>query len=394
MNQTIKCPNCSESIEITQALTSQISQDMKIKLEKEHKEALERAHKEHVAEVEKTRLEVEKALKEKLEKDQELALKSLKEEALEEKERNTKLLKQLEELNDEMRQLRRKDEERELEMKKKMADEEERIRKEALKKAEEEHLLKDREKDKKLQDALKQVEEMKRKIEQGSQQTQGEVLELELEDTLKAQFIYDKIEEIKKGQTGADVRQIVCSRNGSKCGVMLWETKNYRKSFNENWLSKLKADQRAEGANIAILVSVTLPSDFETDMGFKDGVWICKHNLAVPLATALRERLYEVARQKAINKHKGEKTDAMYEYITGTEFRQQVESLVEVYQEMMDQIQKERRTFESAWKRREQQLKRYLSSTAAICGNVQGIAGQNSVPSFKGLDMLELDQGE
>lgn len=230
-------------------------------------------------------------------------------------------------------------------------------------------------------------------MQQGSQQTQGEILELEIESLLRDTFAFDLVDEIKKGQNGADIRQTVCSRNGTKCGVILWEFKNYQKNWSDSWLSKLKQDQRNESADVAILVSSTIPNNMQSDMEFRDGVWVCKPSLVVPLATALRDRLHDVARQKAIGEHRGKKADLMFDYITGTEFRQQVEAMVEVHQEMKDQIDRERKAYESSWKKREQQLNRYLLGLAGVCGNVQGIAGQSSIPTFKGLDVLELESG-
>ncbi len=382
MKTTFKCKKCGEENEISEALTRQI-QDEVI--------AAERVK--HEEELESVRKQAEQDAGKKLESQYELTVKNLTETANEEKDRNKALLKQLEDLNTEIRGLRRKDEERDLQMKKTIAEEEEKIRLDARRQAESEHQLKDREKDKKLSDLEQQLKDAQIKLQQGSQQTQGEILELEIESLLRDTFAFDLVDEIKKGQNGADIRQTVCSRNGTKCGVILWEFKNYQKNWSDSWLSKLKQDQRNESADVAILVSSTIPNNMQSDMEFRDGVWVCKPSLVVPLATALRDRLHDVARQKAIGEHRGKKADLMFDYITGTEFRQQVEAMVEVHQEMKDQIDRERKAYESSWKKREQQLNRYLLGLAGVCGNVQGIAGQSSIPTFKGLDVLELESG-
>ncbi len=382
MSTTFKCKHCGEENEISEALTSQIQE-----------EVLSAERKKHFSELEEVKRQTEVKAALKLKAEYEVTLKNLTDSAAEEKQRNNKLLSQLMELNEKLRELQRKDEERGLEMQKTLAEKEEKIREEAKKQADEENNLVIKEKEKKLQDALKQVEEMKRKIQQGSQQTQGEVLELELEKILRATFASDQISEFKKGQKGADIRQIVCSSNGTQCGVMLWESKNYQEKWSNTWIPKLKQDQRAEGAVIGILVSHTLPTEIKTEICFVDGVWVCKPDLVVPLATALRDRIYEVARQKAVGEHRGKKADILYDYIAGNEFRQQIEALVEIYREMRNQIDSERRTFESQWKSREKQLERYLLSTASICGSIQGIAGQSSIPAFKGLDLLTLESG-
>lgn len=382
MATTFKCKKCGEENEISEAITHQIQE-----------EVLSAERSKHQEELEQTKKRTEQEASRRFESQYELTIKNLTASAGEEKERNKTLLHQLEELSGEIRALRRKDEERELEMKRVLAEEEEKIRLESRKKAEEEHQLKDKEKDKKLSDLEQQLRDAQLKLQQGSQQMQGEILELEVEALLRDTFVHDEIEEVKKGQSGADIRQTVCSRNGTKCGVILWEFKNYQKNWSDTWVTKLKQDQRNEGASIAILVSSTVPTDMKTDMEFRDGIWICKPNLVVPLATALRDRLHEVARQKAIGEHRGKKADLMFDYVTGTEFRQQVEALVEVHQEMKEQIDRERKAFEATWKKREQQLNRYILGLAGVCGNVQGIAGQSSIPAFKGLDLLELESG-
>jgi len=381
--QTIKCPHCATEIEITEALSHQLEEQIRTSVEKEHQTELANQLK-----------AVEKKALAKAAKESELQLKALQEEAKEEKERNQKFVEQITASTKKIREMERKEEERELEMQKKMAIESDKIRQEEKKKADEEHNLVLKEKEKKLEDARKQIEEMKRKIDQGSQQTQGEVLELELETLLAETFPFDTIDEVKKGTKGADIQQTVKSRQGTSCGIMLWEMKNYQDKWSDKWIEKLKGDQRACGAVIAILVSSTLPKGMSSDMGFMGGVWICKPNLILPLAMALRERLYEVAKQKAISQNRGDKSDQLYDYVTGVEFKQQIEALVEVYSDMRDQIDKERRSFESQWKAREKQLERFFRSTASIFGSMQGIAGQSSLPTLKGLDMFELESGE
>lgn len=215
MNNTIKCKNCGAEIEVSEALTHQIEEQVLASLEIKHKKELEDAKK----------LAEENAGK-KVSEEFETLLNNLKKENAEEKERNKNLTEKLDKLLEETRILRRKDEEREIAMKEKIMAEEEKIKKEVRKQAEEEHQLKDLEKDKKLQDALKQVEELKSKMQQGSQQTQGEVLELEIEDLLRKEFPTDNIEEVKKGQRGGDILQRVVDKKGKDCGTILWESKN------------------------------------------------------------------------------------------------------------------------------------------------------------------------
>jgi hypothetical protein len=366
MSSLIKCPSCGNEIELTEALRKDIEQEVA--------------------------LETEKRVKHELEEKMGLELADLKK-VVEEKDRKMAEFREQElRLREEKRKLEEKEKELALEVQRKLDEERKKTEEEVLRKAQEEHRLKDLEKEKVISDLKKALEDAQRKAQQGSQQTQGEVLELDLEENLRSAFPNDEIEPVGKGVRGADVRQTVKSQGGTVCGVILWESKR-TKAWTDEWTAKLKADLRAEGANIPVIVSETLPKEAQSGMGVKDGVWVVSFPLVLPLAALLRKNLLEVAYQKVVSADKGSKAGLLYEYVTGHEFRQQVEALVEVYQEMMEEINKEKSAFERIWKTREMQLKRYLSSTANICGAIQGAVGP-SVIQIKGLELLELQEGK
>jgi hypothetical protein len=378
METKIKCKYCGREIEISEALRHEVQEKI-LKAEREK-------HERELKEVEKKA--EEKALV-KLQKDFELQIKNLQKEREEERKRNTKLLKQLEGLNDEMRKLRRRDEERELVMKKKLAGEEEKIRHDARKKAEEESELKFSEYKKKLADTEKALAEAQRKAQQGSQQTQGEVLELDLEDLLTNAFKNDRVEPIGKGKVGADIRQTVFSPSGkTACGVILWEVKR-TKRWNDEWVSKLKMDLRKEGADIPVIVTTTLPEEAKSGIGIRDGVWVCSRAFTVQVAMLLRDTLIKVAYQKTAQKHQGRKTDLIYEYVTSSQFVQQIEAIIETYSEMKNQVDKERAAFEKQWRQREGQLQRMIMATANVYGSMQGLAGTSALPEVAGLELAE-----
>jgi hypothetical protein len=366
MASLIKCPSCGSEIELTEALRKDIEQEVA--------------------------LETEKRVKRDLEEKMGLELADLKK-ALEEKDRKMADFREQElKLREEKRKLEEKEKELALEVQRQLDEERKKTEEEVLRKAQEEHRLKDQEKEKVITDLKKALEDAQRKAQQGSQQTQGEVLELDLEATLKSSFPQDEIEPVGKGVRGADVRQTVKSQGGVVCGVILWESKR-TKAWTDEWTSKLKSDLRAEGANIPVIVSETLPKESQSGMGVKDGVWVVSFSLVLPLAVLLRKNLLEVAYQKVVSADKGSKAGMLYEYVTGHEFRQQVEALVEVYHEMQEEINKEKAAFERIWKAREGQLKRFISSTANMCGEIQGAVGP-SVIQIKGLELLELQEGK
>ena len=235
-------------------------------------------------------------------------------------------------------------------------------------------------------DSLKKsLEDAQRKASQGSQQIQGEVAELELEKTLRDNFPADDISEIKKGSLGADIRQIVRTNRGNLCGVILWESKR-TKSWSSDWTIKLKEDLRAEKANIPVIVSSTLPKDLSAGFGLIDGVWVTSPHLALPLALILRQNLTDIARERVSAQNRGEKADLVYEYVTSHEFRDRLQAIIEVYQDMETQIGREKTAFEKIWRERQSQVQKLLTHTASLTGSLQGLSGS----SFPALPALEL----
>jgi hypothetical protein len=237
-------------------------------------------------------------------------------------------------------------------------------------------------------DSLKKsLDEAQRKASQGSQQLQGEVQEIELEHLLRQSFPSDIVAEIKKGTMGADIRHTVKTPKGTVCGVILWESKR-TKSWSPQWPDKLKSDLRAEKAHLPIIVSSVLPKEASAGIGLVDGVWVASFAMALPLAELLRKNLIDVAYQKFISHHQDDKSSQLYEYITGHEFRQQLEAIIEVYLDMQSQIEKERISFTRIWSVRESQIRQLFSGTSSVIGHLRGLVGP-SFSSIKGLELLD-----
>lgn len=243
--------------------------------------------------------------------------------------------------------------------------------------------LKVGEKEKQLQDAMDMIARLQEKIEQGSQQLQGEVLELELEKVLGATFPLDEILPVPKGVNGADIIHQVNRRSGGAAGQLIWELKR-TKTFNKDWPAKLKADQRLAKADIAILVSSALPDEIKT-FGQLDGVWVCGIEHAINLAHALRVQLLEVDLVRAAQSGKAGKMELMYEYLSGPGFRQRVEAIVEAFTEMQSDIAEERRVAERRWAKREKQVAQVINSTSGMYGDLQGLIGSTmqAVPQLE-----------
>lgn len=241
----------------------------------------------------------------------------------------------------------------------------------------EEHRFKVKELEMQLNEQKRLIEEMKRRAEQGSMQLQGEVQELMLEEILQDHFPFDIIGEVGKGVEGADCIQTVRNRNGQDCGTIIFESKR-TKTFNNAWIDKLKGDMRSQGADVAILVTQAYPKDF-TCFGERDGIWICSFSEVLALTNALRHTIIRVAETTKAEENKGEKMQMLYAYLTGVEFRQAIETIVEGFLSLKNNISKERLQMEKIWKEREKQLEKVLLSTSGLYGSIKGIAGASIV---------------
>jgi len=257
-------------------------------------------------------------------------------------------------------------------------------------KANEEFSLREAEYRKKIADAQRANDDLRRKLEQGSQQLQGEVLELQLEDVLRSGFPFDEVTEVRKGARGADVIQAVRTRAGQNCGSVIWEAKR-AENWSAKWITKLKDDQHEAGANIAVLVSSVFPDGQVEPFVLHEGVWVARPDAVRPLAEALRTVLLESARRDAIVAGRHEKAEALYDYLCSHVFAQRVRGIVDAYVAMQEDLAKEKAAMQRLWKKREQQIERITGQTMGMCGELQGIA-QDSMPQISGIGELAAEE--
>ena len=408
----LKCPDCGTSIKLNESLAGPLLERARA----EFNQKLRRKNDEITAE--KTRLENERSMMdvklkrgiedaragiatEESKKAREKAAKDLAAQAKEAenlraalKENDQKLAKAQDEQAQFLKQRRvLEDEKRELGLtiEKRVQEEADQIRAKAKAEQESVYHLKQKESDHMIAALTKQIGDLKRRAEQGSQQHQGEVLEIELEDLLARKFPYDEIKPVPKGEFGGDIIQNVMSPNGKICGSILWETKR-TKSWHATWLPKIKNDQRKAGAAIAILMSTALPQEFETAQ-FKqiDGVWVTGYESAISLVTVLRNGLIDIASAYAVRDGQESKAELIYDYLTGTKFKHRVEAIVEKFELMHKDLHQERKVMTKLWARREQQIQGVIASTIGMYGDLEGIAG-TSMPAIDGLDMPLLEE--
>ncbi|STX28734.1 coiled-coil protein [Legionella beliardensis] len=262
------------------------------------------------------------------------------------------------------------------------------IREKARREAEGALQLKVQEKEETILAMQKQIEQLKQKAEQGSQQLQGEVQELMLENMLQAKFPTDVIESVPKGEFGGDILQRVFAFNGQDCGTILWESKR-TKHWNEQWLTKLRDDQRAAKAEICVIVSQALPVNVETFEQI-DGVWVTHPRAAFPVAMVLRQTLLDIAMVRKASEGQQTKTELVYQYLTGPRFRQRIEAIVEAFSAMQTDLDKERKAILKQWAKRHEQIERVMLATVGMYGDLQGIAGK-SLQEIAGLDFAALE---
>ncbi|MFH2085597.1 MAG: DUF2130 domain-containing protein [bacterium] len=358
MSSTVTCPSCGHQFSPDDLLTHEIEVELRAKLEKEllgkAKEATGKELADRDAEIKELRLKAKEA------EEQELKLRK------------------------EKRAIEEAREKFELEKTRQLDEERGKIKADAEKAVLEKEKYKIDEYEKKLRDMQKSLEEAQRKGSQGSQQLQGEVQELDLEKTLRELYPFDDIGEVKKGELGADIRQIVRTEKGTVCGKILWESKR-TKAWSDGWVSKLKEDLRRDGAHLGAIVTQAMPTHLAHNIGNMGGVWVLLPEAIAPLSQLLRKNLIDVAREKVVAIHKQTKAESLYDYVTSSVFTQNVERIVGVYLEMKAQIAKEEASASRSYKQRNMQVDMLLSGMTGIYGEMQGIAGSSLPP----LSLLE-----
>ena len=307
------------------------------------------------------------------------------------KQRDEKLAEAQRSQADVLRKERELDEARrevDLTIEKRVREERTAVRDRAKKEAEESLHLKMREKDETIASMQTRIGDLNRRLEQGSQQLQGEVQELELEEVLRTGFPRDTIRRVPKGEHGGDIVQGVFSPSGRACGTILWESKRTR-HWSDGWLAKLRGDQRMAGAELAVIVSQALPKNVET-FDRIDDVCVTHPGVVLPVATMLRHMLIEIATARQSSEGQQTKMEMVYQYLTGPQFRQRVQAIVEAFSSMRDELEKERKVLTRQWAKREMQINQVVQATAGMCGDLDGITGK-PLHEIEGLEWQALN---
>ena len=401
----ITCPNCQHHFDVEEVLTNDLEKQISEKFrseyakkldelnaEKENFEAKKKQENELFAErLEKERKSLEKnlatKLKKQLEDEQKDSFEALQKELNDKSEKLkdfNKLQSQISKLEREKSELKSEIEaDAEKKLNEQIALEKERIRKQI----EESQELKFATLNKQLDDQKKLTEEMKRKQEQGSMQMQGEVMEIALEEFLQTQFRFDEVEEVLKGTNGADVLQTVKNERLQNCGKIIYETKR-TKNFDQKWIDKLKQDQLNAKADIAVLVTETLPKNVERFDAI-NGIWICSYQEVKSLVVVLRQILIETQKVKIANENRGDKMEILYQYFTSGEFSQKTKRILEIYDGMLQQLEQEKKVTQKLWAKREKDIQTMKENLSIVSGDIAGITGKevNLLEEFESLNL-------
>jgi len=387
MENKINCPKCDHQFDVEHALSGKIE----ARYAAEQKKFIS-GQKEFIEEEAK---KISDGRQKKIESDLEskfmaqmTALKSENEKKAKENEELKK--KELDFLEKEQ-DLKDKEEKFELEMKKQLLQKTEEIKAQGAKEQQGRFELERMEYKQKLADQKKLTEEMKRKMEQGSMQMQGEVQELAIEDWLQSNFPLDTIEEIKKGQRGGDCIQVVHTREVQNCGEIYYESKR-TKDFQPSWIEKFKADIRERGADIGVLVTEVMPKDMDR-LGMKEGIYICTFNEFKGLSTVLRQTIIKLKLSIVSQENKGDKMHMLYDFLTSTNFKMQIEAIVEGFTQMKSDLESEKRAMQRIWKQRDKQIDKVVTNTIDMYGSIKGIAG-NAIQSVNALELGESGDSE
>lgn len=410
---TIKCPKCGEVIPISSAIAHEIEEDLRNqydkdkanwKKEQESRESALQLKFTKAEEILRKELElresvllknfdaekgkIEDKIRRKIEERGRLDMEDLKAQLEEARQKSKRAEDEELKLRKKARELEEEKKNMDLEMERRLDEARQSIEAKARDNFQDAQRLKDADKDKLISDLKGQVDELKRKMEQGSQKIQGEVLELELEKVLREEFPFDELEPISSGVRGADILQHVKTQAGRDSGMILWETKRTQ-NWSDGWIQKVKDDQREAKADVAVIVSEALPKGLRHFRQI-DGVWVTDVATVVSFAAALRFMLIQVANTKIVQTGKEEKMEVVYSYLTGPEFRNRVQAIMEGFVGMKRDLDAEKRAMERIWAKREKKIEQVVKNISGMRGDLEGIAGQ-SLPSIQ---ILELPDGE
>jgi hypothetical protein len=387
--QFIICPSCDHKFPLSESLSNQIKEKLQKEFDEEKQKAIQDKEDEFKEKLAQSRIKMEEEAKEKASEEVKVEIKDLQEQLQNKAEQLQSAQERELELLRKQRELEEKERTIDLTIEKQLEAESKKIWSKAEENLEQKYLLRERDYQQTIETLTRQLDQAKKTAEQGSQQSQGEVQELTLEDILKLNFTNDNIESVPTGTRGGDFLQKVYDQSGQHCGTIIWESKR-TKAWSDVWVQKLKDDKREAKADIAVILSSVLPKDIKRFGLIDREVWVTDLQSLVGLVTALRAQLLEVAKARNAHVGKTQKMELLYNYLSGQEFKHRVEAIVETFVHLTDELNAEKRAMEKIWAKREKQISKVIQQTAGMYGDLQAIIGA-SLPE---LNILELPSGD
>ncbi|MCP4523077.1 MAG: DUF2130 domain-containing protein [Candidatus Gracilibacteria bacterium] len=405
MSQTIKCPNCSEIIDldkIGEEKYKHMLEEQELQLKKEQiakEKEFEKTLEDKTNEMRKKAVEFAKEEAEKQKKKDAVEMEDLKNRLKEADNKQEEFQKQELEMRKKQRELEEQAKNQELDLARKMDEEKKKITEEMaknqdevlevkMKDIQEEFRKKELEYQKQQEQLKKSLDDAKRKAEQGSQQIQGDIQEDDLKNAISQAFPIDNIEDVPTGIKGADLIQTVNNHIGQNSGTIVWESKN-TKSWTDSWIMKLKEDKLKVNGNIAILVTTVLPKSVK-NFGMVDDVMVCLPEYVIAVSGILRDKLLSISKVETSLQGKDIKMEMLYKYLSSEEFSGKISMMVDVFANLKGSIDAERRAMEKNWKKREKDLERATFAVTGMYGELESLMGQ----ALPGAEKLELGYGE
>jgi hypothetical protein len=402
----IKCPSCQNKFDITDdVLAAELNESLReqMKLEQEQLVAQEKSklREEMIAYNKKKDLELQAEVQhqqkmfleqqvlaqQKLDQDFGGKIKFLEAQAIQQAEALKKAQVKEMQVLQLQQELQNKEEDTKLQIQQALIAKEQELKesigKKATEDAEQAHKLRIKELELKLDQQKKLTEESQKKLNQGSMESQGEVMEDFIKERLMKLFPYDEIIDVKKGQKGGDLIHIIKNNLGHACGTILYESKN-TSAWQNGWINKLLEDRRSLNAELGVIITKTFPAQVKS-IGQQDGIWICGVKEFEGVAAMLREGVLKVFEAKKSDDNKADKMVMLYDYLNSTEFKQRWEALLEGFKRMKKSIEDQRNYAIKSFAEQDAIINNILLHGNTFIGSIKGIAGS----SFDQVKLLE-----
>lgn len=219
------------------------------------------------------------------------------------------------------------------------------------------------------------MEELQRALDKKTAEELGEGAEIDLFETLKAEFEGDRIERVNKGQPGADILHVVI-HNGRECGRIIYDSKNHN-AWRNDFITKLATDQMAAKAEHAILSTRKFPAGAR-HLHVQDGVLVASPSRVTALVKIVHQHLIQTHTLRMSNEERTQKTAALYAFITSERCADLFKRVDAHAEDLLDIQVKEKKAHELTWKKQGELIRAVQKVTAEIGHEIDAIIGSEA----------------